>query len=383
MKEIDEEREQEILNPDLDSGGTLEILARGEIDIQIRTAKTYPRSIKKFTTNATDLACLDEDTASSCIYALPRGNKTIEGPSARLAEIVMSTWGNCRAGARTISEDDRYVTAQGIFLDLQNNTAISFEVRRKITDRHGDKYNDDMIAVTANAACSIALRNAVFKGIPKALWEPVYKAARQTAIGDAQSLSARRLRLIEYFGKMGVTPDRICSAINKAGIEDIGADEILILKGVATAIKDGDISIENAFPLITPNAARSATGSRTGDLVAALEQEKAAEAVAKAQADQKQPEATEETVPDISQMKEIEEPQDENQTRFTRWSEATWKCPPAQKALILEVIKDIPADDVSKFLVIEYSVESPALLDGKQATKFYKLIMSAESPFKK
>jgi hypothetical protein len=238
----------------------LDSLTRGEIEAQVSTAKRYPRSVRGFINEAMDLACLDEDTAASCIYALPRGGKPIEGPSARFAEIIASAWGNCRAGARTMSEDDRFVTAQGYFYDVQRNYAVSFEVRRRITDRSGNRYNDDMVGVTANAACSIALRNAVLKGVPKAFWGRIYDAARKTAIGDAKTLEAKRGEMIGYFGKMGITPERILAAMGQPAIEDIGADELGVLKGIATAIKEGETTIEQAFPPVIGGVARSAAG---------------------------------------------------------------------------------------------------------------------------
>jgi hypothetical protein len=234
-----------------DVSGVLEQLTRGEIDAQVRTAKAYPRSLKVFINEALNMATLDEKTAESCFYSLPArgGNEPIEGPSARLAEIIASAWGNCRFGARTVEEGDRFVTAQGFFFDVQRNSAVAFEVRRRITNKYGKRYNDDMIGVTANAACSIALRNAVFKGIPKALWQRVYEAARQTAIGDAKTLEAKRGEMIRYFGKMGVQPDRLLTAVGVKSLEDIGLDQLGLLKGLATAIKEGDTTIEQAFPL--------------------------------------------------------------------------------------------------------------------------------------
>ena len=239
----DEEIEQ---TPQTDS--IVEHLARGEIASQVETAKRYPRSIQRFVDEAMAMACLDEETASSCIYALPRGDKSIEGPSARLAEIVASAWGNCRVGARVVSEDQRFLTAQGFFFDVQRNYAVTFEVRRRITNKNGQRFNDDMIGVTANAACSIALRNAVFKGVPKALWTRLYEAARQTAIGDAKTLENKRADMIAYFGKMGVRPERILATLECPSVADIGLDKLATLKGIATALKDGELTIEQAFP---------------------------------------------------------------------------------------------------------------------------------------
>src|SRR4051812_48501652 len=73
---------------------------RAEVDIQISTAKRYPRSIRNFKQQALEMATFDEETAEGCFYSLPRGGKPIEGPSARLAEIVLSAWGNVRADAK-------------------------------------------------------------------------------------------------------------------------------------------------------------------------------------------------------------------------------------------------------------------------------------------
>lgn len=230
-----------------DSGMALMALNASEIDTQIATAKKYPRSIKMFVREATDMVTLTEEVAGECMYALKRAGKTIEGPSARFAEIIASAWGNCRAGARQISEDDRFVTTQGAFMDLQRNVAITYETKRRITDKHGRKFSDDMVGVASNAACSIALRNAVLKGVPKAFWKPIYDAARNTAIGNIKTLHDKRLSMIEYFQKMGVTEAQILELLEVAGIEDIGLDHIALLKGIATSLRDGETTIEQAF----------------------------------------------------------------------------------------------------------------------------------------
>jgi len=90
-----------------------ELVTRAEYDVQIATARRYPRSIKQFINTAMELVTLNEDVADDCIYALPRDGKTIEGPSARFAELILHAWGHTRAGARIVNEDSRFVTAQG------------------------------------------------------------------------------------------------------------------------------------------------------------------------------------------------------------------------------------------------------------------------------
>lgn len=233
-------------------------LNKSEIDQQIATARRYPRSIERFRKDVLRSVTLNEQIAGECIYALPRGNKVIEGPSARFAEIAVSAWGNSRAGARVIGEDAAFVTAQGAFFDLEKNVAVTYEVRRRITDSKGKRYNADMIAVTANAACSIALRNAILKGVPKAFWSDLYDEARRCAAGDAKSLSTKRAAALKAFSVYGVTPERIFASLEIGGVEDMTLDHLVQLRGRLTAIKEGEISPEAAFPLTAEGDQREA-----------------------------------------------------------------------------------------------------------------------------
>lgn len=233
----------------IESSETLMALNSSEIDTQIATAKKYPRSIKQFVNDAREMVTLNERIAGECFYALPRDGKMIEGPSSRFAEIIVSAWGNCRAGARTISEGEKFVTAQGVFVDLQRNTAITYEVKRRITNKDGKRFKDDMIGVTSNAACSIALRNAVLKGIPKAFWRSLYEDARRCAIGDIETLATRRGTMLTEFGKIGVTPEMIYGKLAIGGSADISLDHLALLRGMFTALRDGDSTVEDLFDL--------------------------------------------------------------------------------------------------------------------------------------
>lgn len=247
------ETEREI--PMISESSMVAMLNKSEIDQQITTAKQYPRSIKRFRDEALQMVTLNERIAESCIYALPRDNKTIEGPSARFAEVVASAWGNCRAGSRVVSDQGEFVVAQGVFHDLERNVAITYEVQRRIVDKRGSRFKPDMIGVTANAACSIALRNAILKGVPKAFWDDMYEAARSTVMGDFQTLSNRRAGAIKAFQNYGISPEQICATLDVSGIEDIGLEHLVTLRGMLTAIKDGDTTPEQIFGVLQKQAA--------------------------------------------------------------------------------------------------------------------------------
>lgn len=240
----------QILQPEIQNTefSPLEMLDRAEIDTQIKTAKNYPRSIESFQKTAISMATMNEEVAASCGYALPRAGKVIEGPGVRLAEIVGASYGNMRYASRIVREEGKFIVAQGVAHDLERNIAASVEVRRRITDKYGKRYNDDMITTTANAACSIALRNAIFKVVPKVFVDPIYQAAKKVAVGTEKTLNVRRTAAIEYFKKQGVSRDRLLEKLGKEGVNDIDLKDLETLTGIRTAIQEETTTIEEMFP---------------------------------------------------------------------------------------------------------------------------------------
>ena len=226
-------------------------ITKAEFDQAVIVAHAHPRSVKAFLNDCMELATLNEQVADDCIYALPRKEdgqtKMIEGPSARLAEIVAHAWGNCQIGARVVEEGREFVRAQGIFRDLEKNIHITYEVSRRIVNKYNKRYSADMIGVTGNAACSIALRNAVFKGVPKAFWNPIYEAARKVVAGDSKTLANRRSEALTYLQKLGATQDKVFGLLGVKGVEDVTLEHLAQLRGLASAIKEGEITVEEAF----------------------------------------------------------------------------------------------------------------------------------------
>lgn len=160
---------------------------RANIDIQVATARAYPRNLTRCISNSIAIATMDKETAQTCGYALPRGNKPITGPSVHLAKIIAQQYGNLRAEARVVNVTPTQVISRGMAWDLESNYVVAFEVRRSILNAKGARYSEDMITVTGNAANVIAYRNAVFALVPRAITDKVYKAAQSTIIGDLET----------------------------------------------------------------------------------------------------------------------------------------------------------------------------------------------------
>ena len=226
----------------------VDALERANVDSQVATAKRYPRNIRRSIDNSMVMATMDADTAQSCGYALPRGGKPVTGPSVHLAKIIVSNWGNMRTEAKVVQITDKQIISRGTAWDLETNVASAFEVRRSIVDKKGNRFSDDMITVTGNAANSIAYRNAVFAVIPKAVVDKVYKAAQKAITGDLsdeEKLLKRRSEAINYFNDIwGISEEEVIKLCGKQTVNQIRAEEIALLLGMAQSLKDGDTTVE-------------------------------------------------------------------------------------------------------------------------------------------
>ena len=222
-----------------------------EIDIQVSTAKQYPRSIPDVLNKISTYATMDVETAADCFYVLRRngsnGSNTVEGLSVRMAEIIAGAWGNLRVQTRIIGNDGKTITAQGICHDLETNVAVSVEVKRRITDKYGKTYSEDMQVVTGNAASAIAFRNAVLKVVPKAVTKRVIEGVKQVALGQSLDLETSRQRMIEYFAKLGVTKEMLLEYLNLKKVDEIDKEAVFELRATANAIKEGTTTVQDTF----------------------------------------------------------------------------------------------------------------------------------------
>lgn len=239
------------------STSVLGTLAKAELDVAITTARRFPRELTKFRSEVRSMCTVNEEVAEACLYSLERtdrdGHRTdIDGPSIRMAEIVLSAWGNAQVVGRVIDEGKDFVVGQGVFRDLQRNVTVSKEVRRRITTREGRRYSADMIQVTSQAAVSIAIRNAIFGGIPGAFWNESYEAARSVAAGTLETLDKRRTSALAYCAGKGIDAQRVFAYLGVAGLEDVDLDLLVKLRTRVAMLKNGEIRITEAFPAPEP-----------------------------------------------------------------------------------------------------------------------------------
>ena len=126
------------------------VAQRGEINQQIATPEAIPSVDQEFVREATEMVSMSRSIAAECMYSPARPRRGLEsyrkavGANGR----IVASLGNCRAGARIISEDDRFVTGRKEVLHrpptkrrdyLRGSPTIT-------TDSKGRKYSDIMVS---------------------------------------------------------------------------------------------------------------------------------------------------------------------------------------------------------------------------------------------
>ena len=250
-----------------------------EVNEQIATAKRFPRPpMGRIIQEAVEATTYVPKVAEDCIYTLSRRNKNgeqiaIVGPSIRFAEVMQYCYRNLRIQAEFVRIDSSRadkvcVVAMCGVMDLERNIGVSVQVTRPAMTSSGRIYSGDMMSMTINAAQSIAMRNAILKIVPKAIWGGVYDAVVATIEGDPKTLPNRRAVMFSRFKEIGVTPDRILRVLGVDREEKIRLADMPRLAGMYAAIKDGE-DPDDVFGRNTiPEETKTATGNPLADVPA-------------------------------------------------------------------------------------------------------------------
>ena len=224
---------------------------RAAIDIQVATAKKYPRDLMRVRNNSIAIACMDKETAESCRYAKPVAGKSVVGASVHLARIVCQQYGNIRVQQRIKQVTDRTIVAEAVAFDLETNYAVCVEARRSILTKNGQRFSESVIETNAMAILAIAERNAILKVVPKALVDAVYKEAFTFANGDLSDnakLQVATNKAFDFFKtEYGATEDEVLLCLGLKTKEAIKAEHIADLRGYMQALKDKELTADELF----------------------------------------------------------------------------------------------------------------------------------------
>jgi hypothetical protein len=109
-------------------------------------------------------ASKDREMAIGCIYSIPRGDKTVRGPSVRLAEILRYFWGGIWLEEVDVIQYHDHVVAKVIGVDVLTGNLTSALVPEPIT-----KNDVNGVVNAKRIALSKAKRNVILDLIPASL----------------------------------------------------------------------------------------------------------------------------------------------------------------------------------------------------------------------
>ena len=221
------------------------------IDKDVITARAFPRDVHKCVKNIEMTIAMSPEVAASCYYTVPRAGKSITGASIRLAEICSSFWGNMQSGTRIVSNNGKSVVVEGWCLDLETNAKVSHEVSRGIVNKKGEPYSTDMQNTTIAAASAIAFRNVIFKTIPRVFIDQALQTAMNIAVmtRTQEEFEKNRKKMFEVLEHLGVRVANIFTFFGKSSIQEFEVEDMRMISGVRTSIKEGMLKAEEAFAL--------------------------------------------------------------------------------------------------------------------------------------
>lgn len=236
-------------------------IVRLENSTQMAVSVQRPRNNKAVLAEALEVLDLSSALVESAIYSKPVGKdkdtgkmKYAEGLSIRAAEELRRIYGNNSAGTTVIRDEGTEIIIGAAFVDFEKNTRFAVEkaVSKLYRSRDGriQEIPPDRLAdVVVPAHASKLLREVILRSIPS--WLKAEFESRAREIGTSGSLPALRQRMIEQFSTLGVTDAQILAHLQKDAVTRITRDDIATMRGVFTALKEGEATTQEVFGLST------------------------------------------------------------------------------------------------------------------------------------
>lgn len=224
-----------------------------EVQAGVVMARQFPRN----RTISTDLIlqeCTRLSLAQAAVYNYSRGGNEITGPSIRLAEVLAQSWGNISFGIKEVARGERESVMEAYCYDLQTN----MKVRRGFIVKH-ERYSRergrqaltgdverDVNELTANQGAR-RLRACILAVIPGDVVEAAVEQCETTLLAKADTSPEAVGKLVEAFGKFGVTKEQIEARIQRR-IDTIRPAQIVQLRKTWRSLEDGMSAPSDWFP---------------------------------------------------------------------------------------------------------------------------------------
>lgn len=236
----------------------------------IYVAKQFPRDLMEVGRRMRE-ACALPSLAAAATYSYERGKQTVTGISIRLAEVLLSAFGNCEASWVEVSRRRDVAKRCGVSecvawaFDLETNTKqkIAFSVPHwRDTKTGGYAVTDerDIYELCANMAAR-RRRACILAILPAWLKEDALLCVNETNARENAKVKVDELvrRMVDKFEKLGVSAEQL-EAYFGHPLNQCTRPEIAKIGTTYNAIVDGVARVEDYFAPVPQEAVESEIG---------------------------------------------------------------------------------------------------------------------------
>jgi hypothetical protein len=228
-----------------------------EVQGAIIVARKFPRDRAKAVERILE-ECKRPVLAEAAIYAYPRGDTTVTGPSIRLAECIAQNWQNLQHGVRELSRTANESTAQAYAWDVENNVRAekTFQVPHiRYTKAGSYRLTDprDIYEMVANQGAR-RLRACILSIVPGDVVDAAVAACAKTQDTTSGDTFPERLKKMTVaFAEIGVTVKDLETKLHKK-LEAFTPADLKSMGRVLLTIQDGMAKKEDYFGPKGPQA---------------------------------------------------------------------------------------------------------------------------------
>ena len=238
------------------AGAAEETREIAEVQAKMILARNFPRDVN-YCRAMIAAECQNKELAEVACYEFQRGDSVVRGASIRLVECVSRHWGNIICGVKEIgtNANGSKATVKSFAWDLQTNFADEkvFDVEFVRSTKKGtypitdprDKYE-----FLANQAAR-RKRSCIQAVIPKFVIDEAMELCTETLEknitkdGDIETTKAKMLAAFAQIAEW-IGADELATVCGRPW-ENIGAKDVVKLRNLYNAIKDGFVKPEAAF----------------------------------------------------------------------------------------------------------------------------------------
>lgn len=230
-----------------------------EVQAAVFMAKRFPRDENQAIARIAQ-SCKRRGLAEKAIYTYPKGGQNVTGPSIRLAEAIAQSWGNLQCGVVELSQEAGESTCMAYCWDIETNFRDTkvFTVPHTIQTKKGVKQLTDPREIYEHVANQGARRKraCILAVIPKDVVDSALEACQKTlASGYKEPLIDRLRKMVDVFQNEFSVPLESIEKYIGYKLDSFTEMDMVTLRGVYTALKEGSAKREDYFDLPKGGAA--------------------------------------------------------------------------------------------------------------------------------